>query len=376
MIDFPIQENPTLVQCLLVFVYYLFIVGKSYKRNIVFYSSDNFTLKQTNRFFVLFALGVIFYMIAGDFWHYQELVIWKHFLDAPQWNHIEETYTPIIAFVDRNYLLFRMIVWGGASLLTYICLRLFCKQPYHALFILFSCNLSGFAYGRVTLALSIYFLGIAILLTDKIRMRLIKYAVGIILIGCSYFFHHSVLMLIAITPILFVPLNKFTIFLTLACIPILVYLLGFVLGEMATNEVLEEEGVAERIVDLSASGGYSGFKLFQRYYSYLTILVSAFVFVYQQIKRPSGVLAVEYKAMCKIMCGIILVAFCTLIVMPTDLFFYRFLGMTIIPFTVLMTYLHDDGLISNNAFKFLWTFNMFSLLSTILYKIYAVFITG
>lgn len=376
MIDFPIQESPTFVQCLFVILLYFVVIKFNYDSNIKNFGAVSISASQTRHLFELFLIVVVCYFLAGDFWNYQLLVTWKHYLDAPQWNHMEETYTPIIAFIDRNYLLFRLIVWGGASVLTYICLKFVCKIPHHALFILFTCNVGSFARGRVTLALAIYFLGIAILLSDYIRVKILKYAIGIVLIGSSYFFHHSVLMLIAITPIIFFPINKFTVAVTVFAIPVLIFMLQFVLGEMAASEVLEEEGIAERLSDFNTNKGYTSFKLIQRYYSYSTVIVSAFLFVKLYLANNRRSFTRAYQGFLGIMCGTIIIAFCTIAVVPTDVFFYRFFAMTFIPFSVLMCYLHENGIMSNKTFYRLWLFNVGSPVIGMLYKIYASLVGG
>ena len=165
---------------------------------------------KNNYFFacLLILIFCIYPAWGGDYFHYRE-----SFFSIKQngYTNMEIPYQYIIKNIADTYFQFRLMVWGVALLLLYYTQKslpvplVLCSVIFCLLF------LPRFSYARVSLAMSMTYFGLVVLLNKKTR---INYIIGFAIIGASYFFHKSALFGIAVSVISFLlasSLNKRTV---------------------------------------------------------------------------------------------------------------------------------------------------------------------
>ena len=120
--------------------------------------------------------------------------------------HVEPWYGYIAAFVNKNYILFRAIVWGGSILLCYQTSKIFNIPSGVFLVFLFVAFWMEFHYSRATAAMAVYYLGVSILLKDDGNLVFLKKIIGLFIIIVSLQFHKSMALMI---PLIF--LNSYSL---------------------------------------------------------------------------------------------------------------------------------------------------------------------
>jgi len=379
MFDFAIAEEPSVLQCVICTLAFLAVLLMN-NNTAVKTIGDAKVSKQKERFFVLcFVLLAVFYMSDSDFFHYQQIVVRDLDLEDLRWNHVERVYTYITSFVDRNYFLFRVIVWGGASILLYFTVNRYLGRGYYGMFFLFASYFAFFSYGRVSLAMAIYFLGLSLLCKSPEKWKWLGRILGLALIGVSYEFHHSILVLIILTPLIFLPLNKWTVLIPLLLIPIVVIVLKDVLELIAMSELLSEEtqegGVSGRVSGiLESSTSRANMSLLMSirvFYGYLTFVVP-FVLVTRKIfdKKRDGAMPIYLQQLYKVALGVFMASIGFMLIFGLNIMFYRILYMLMIPLSILMVGLRQYNFISYKSFVNVLYFNMVYMIIDYFYSIY------
>ena len=122
---------------LISFAIYVMYFYRQYGKN------QQWSQNKLNLWLFLFSLILIIVVSANsssDWYHYQQLV--KEYdttLNAR--NYGEPVYGYIIQFVDKNYLLFRLAVWGTAFLFTFFAFKRFDVNVNVAVYLIVSCYL-------------------------------------------------------------------------------------------------------------------------------------------------------------------------------------------------------------------------------------------
>ncbi len=151
-------------------------------------------------FFLLFCL---FPLYSGDWIHYQEKVV-DYYVSGD--TDLESIYGILLFYVGKNYILFRLIVWGMALL---FLRALFYRLGLNKSKLLAFWGIWGllfFAYPRVSLGLSVFFYGYSFLVKPQ-KKHVWSYIIGVLLIGGSCFLHKSILELVLLLPFTFIPLS-------------------------------------------------------------------------------------------------------------------------------------------------------------------------
>ena len=99
---------------------------------------------------------VVYVCVDNDWYHYQQIISDYDFSSRAR-NHGEKVYGVIARLVDRNYLLFRIIVWGGALLITTLTFKRFKINLNNAVYFIIAAFLLKFSYARATLAMHVIF---------------------------------------------------------------------------------------------------------------------------------------------------------------------------------------------------------------------------
>lgn len=139
---------------------------------------------------------------------------------------------PFYYFVQEasfgSYIVFRLLIWGNALLLVFCTAKRFHIRKNVFIFVFSILFLLTFSYARASLAMAFYFFGLSFLLVP-LKNRIVTYFTAIVLFMLSYFAHRSLLPIVLLTPLAFIPFNKKNVLILLALIPIGALVVGRVM---------------------------------------------------------------------------------------------------------------------------------------------------
>ena len=292
-------------------------------------------------FGVLFALYAVFYCINPDYFSYRE---WLNETDVKYWEK-ENVYIHIVLFCrnlsfDYPYEVFRLIVWGGGILMAYYTFRMYKRLmlPGLALLLLFVFHASTFCYSRASLAMAIYFFGTALALCHE---KTIPKIIGIGIALSSFYFHHEMIIAIAVLPILFLPLEKkkYTI-LSILLLFVAIYIISFISSNLQFLDLMfDNDDLSSRIENVSEKG-QGAFRLstlvnYLKYF-YPFYLITKYFWKKKVPKSIAG--------MYRITCGILMLSIAFMVVYGLrSVYTYRVLYMAMIPLTLLIDYGYCHG---------------------------------
>ena len=317
-----------------------------------------------------FVLGVSVVVLSiaaytrGDFYHYAAAV------QSGYDEHLEDFYLWLIDVCQKNYLLWRITIWGTALLLIlYTSNRLGLDKRY-VFFVFFLSYIHIFNYARVSLACAVYYCGLSFIIKPG-RSRIISYLIGIAMIWCCQFFHTSAYVLIALTLLVIVPFNRYTITVYILAVVLFMRLgYSFLLDQLF--QIGSDELYAERFLmyandDRSFAGGPAAWIArvleFGSFYLPFVLITHTVFFSKQSIDS-------FIKLLYKVTFGVVIAATVFFFSSNTVVFFYRVLYMSIIPITFLLVYLYTSGKMSNRSFKLCVYWVMANILYTNLYGFY------
>ena len=120
-------------------------------------------------FLLYFTLFAVFYCVGTDYFRYRD---WIQGRDFSFWGK-ERFYIYVILFCQNlpfeyPFEVFRLIVWGGAVFIAYHTFRMYREWllPGIILLLLFVFQAGTFSYARASLAMAVYFIGIALYCTN------------------------------------------------------------------------------------------------------------------------------------------------------------------------------------------------------------------
>lgn len=331
----------------------------------------------TGWFYLLVAVFAVTSFFNGDFFGYQALV--SSYYHGIEGFHLEKIYEYIIELTGQNYLLFRVVVWGGATILFYYITKIYKVNALQALFVMFLLYTIQYTYARATLAMAVYFLGFSIFSKYQAKHNAIGIILGIIIIVASLLFHNSMAVMIILTIFYFIPINKrtlypiiivlafFSIFMDQFISTFIDNLLG--LGSSSLDARLEEileGGMGER--DRGYRTIFGGILLIWQYVPfYLPFLIISKI----MIDKESIIKSQLMTSLFRITFSVVLLSTGLLLFSSGSLtFFYRYLYMSFIPLSILTVFLFGEGFMSKKIFNtILWVcggYNMFIFLGYIL----------
>lgn len=304
--------------------------------------------------FVIFAFLFLIYSVTacynGDFWHYKTIVENYNPLMDP---YLEDVYYLIIKNTGSNYLYFRIIVWGLAQLLTMFFFYRFGLDSYKTLFLFFCLFVSTFVYARASLAMSVYFWGLALILIPIKKMYIVSYIVGTLLLFSSILFHDSMITIVALTPAIFIPLNnKKVIALLVIMIPIFANLIRNFLINI--EEYVEDEeivGMANGYFEKEIQfGGLTSILLY--WWNFISFFLCFAFITIVMIKNRKKIIKKNMVCLYRLVVSIFIFSFsCLFMDMDNTILFYRYLFMSMIPLTTLFALIRKLGLISQKKFS-------------------------
>lgn len=375
MFDFPIKEANiwTSIYCLF---FYLCILIKNYNTGILHPYTRPLSKHKKNISLFFICLFIITHCMKGDFFHFMTYVH-EYDFSPNAYNYGEPIYVEIGKLVNRNYFLFRCIVWGSAYIAFCWASRRLKIPVYYSAIYLFTAYCITFSYARVTAAMAIYILGFSFICEPPKKKRFIGILWGIILILCSTVFHNSTIIMVLMTFIILIPLKKWIIIISIILIPYLAALFKdyFYLIIMAENT---DETLSNKIITYSVKDteqGISGLIINASQYIsfYIPFVLSAYWII---VKNKINKIPISIKLLFKLSFGFVFVAIIFLLWGETfKTFYYRILFMTMLPLVLIITKSYKEGIISYKHYLLcVWSGIIYQILQYT-YSIYVVLVS-
>ena len=327
-------------------VFYLVVFVYAVRKTILAVPKDKRKVDASSLVVLYFIIYAMFYCVNPDYFSYRE---WMNITFNEQtlsyWTR-EKVYAYIIMFcqsldISYPFELFRLIVWGTGLLLVFLTAKMYrsIQMPGLVVMFLFVLYSGTFSYGRVSLAMAVYFLGVSILMWGK--NAFIK-LLGITLALCSYFFHHQLIIGIGLLPGIILPFEKKrTIVFALILLGMMMAVIYYINSNVSIMEsVFGADELAEKmetynereqgLFRVSTSIGY--FNIFLPF-----IFVTFFFYRQKQIPKPIvGIHRITF---------ILLMATVAFFVIsgPRSTYTYRVMYLNIIPISILVAYSFNQG---------------------------------
>ena len=371
-------EEPTvtmlLFDCILYFAAYLSLrpVGE-YPYNL--------SNRRYNLSLFLITLICLFSFYDTDWFHYLQ---WATYSDLDnmelqlEQTSLERPYYYILYFVGESYIAFRLVIWGGAiSLFLYTLKRLDINKRL-ALLVLLTFYLKIFSYGRVSLAMSLAFLGGSLLIChlkkDLWLKKVFLIIIGVSLMVLSLIFHKTAFFAVAVFLGSLIPLNRKLLLAAIFILPLLFSLFSSFVVNIAFSNV-------ESIIDVDTATHYmnkieedSATSLrakiaeilkYSPYFSAFFIIILS-IFTGNYAKLPYKIKVFSNATLWTVVAASF---FLFDFGVNTSIFFYRFLFFAIIPATITLTYLWSHNMFSK-IIKFFYGFALFYIIYFLSYSIY------
>ncbi len=204
-------------QLVLINIFLWFILILSYRRDFV--TCVNKGVHSYGFLFIMVTLFSTYAFCSADTYHYHDIYNRMHVVNGPI--HVEKVYFWLLSILPRNYYIWRLIIWGLASFFLILTFKRYKLNQGVTALITAVVLLYQFAITRGSLGISIFLLSSSFLLKPINGKRLLSCILGIA--GCvlSLYFHRSMFAFICLFILSFLPINRFSLFLSLALFPIL-----------------------------------------------------------------------------------------------------------------------------------------------------------
>lgn len=346
MFDFPIKESSvgTSLYCLF---FYLAIIFTNYKYGLKFPFTRSVSSRKIK--WTLFFIGFFFitHCLKGDFFHMMEHV-YDYSSIPGAYNFGEEIYPKIGLFVGKNYFLFRTVVWGGAFVLFCLTARKMDIPVYYAAVLLLATHSIIFCYARATAAMAVYFFGLSFL-CKPLNNKWWSYVIGLFVIILSCAFHRSAIIMVIMTIMILIPIQKRSILLLFIALPILSVVFKNILMAVALSESTDEilsnkiQSYSEREINHGVSGLIIMFLEYGSFYI-PAILTAMSIFINGNMKK----IPTEVFLMFKVALGLVMVSILFLFMGSSYVtFVYRMLFMSMIPLTLVIVKLYKCNIMNH-----------------------------
>lgn len=324
---------------------------------------------------LLMYVFILFSFWGSDWFHYMESF---EYLRMGVSATMEDIYVWIAQKLSINYIIFRLIIWGGSL---YVLLYMFKRLsiPTHlAIFFFSTIFIIWFSYARVTVAMVLVYYGITILYKPY-KSKKISILLGISAIGCAYFFHKTALFGIA-TALLAILVNKFekkTFVILLLCYPILLYFAKSYLGDFLAADASAEDGAigqsmstGQRYLEKSTiehGPGYLIQSFLEKFPHFLLAFVS-FQFIRSKYYLEASS---DIKAFVRLQFFIVLLSslFMFDLGANTEVIYTRFLRFAVIPSCIILTYFYSTRF----KFKYIQIAYYLAFMGTVYAVVYSMY---
>lgn len=300
-------------------------------------------------FVVFYTVFAVFYCVNSDYFSYRFWV--ENYESISSYFAKEVIYMIIARIVAGNYELFRLVVWGGAILITCGTIRLQKVNMYITLLFWFIMYSNFFCYARASLGIAVFTFGVS-MISKHIQANRFLILLGFGLCILSISFHRSLIIGLITLPAMFFRFNKFrlvffALFLTgLSSILIesFIDIQGFATNDSYSDTI---QGYTEAIDEgkFQANSFSNIIKMIWKYslFYHPFILATKYIFKSECSQSVSD----ETLAMYKVSAGIILVASALGVIYGLgNVFFYRILFMTAMLLSVVIGRLYQDGILT------------------------------
>lgn len=290
-------------------------------------------------YFIVFA---VFYCVNDDYFSYRS---WLRVPTLVDW-HKEQVYAYIIMFcrslpTRHAFEVFRLIVWGGALLLVFGITQMGRRflNPGLVVLCLFVFFSGHFSYARASLAMAMFLMGVGICMWVKHPLAKIL-GVGVAI--CSYFFHHELLIGIALLPCMLLPFEwkrakKYSLILFAIIIAGIIFInsnLGFLEDVFGNDELADKiehfNEQEQRVFRMSTLINYLNI-----FYPFTLITL----FFHKHKRRRKAV-----AGMYRITFVLLMVTVAFFIVSgERSVYAYRVLYITTIPLSIMIAYCYNQG---------------------------------
>ena len=356
------------------FLLYCFLLLCSLRGNVV-----NLYVKESNRgaIALLFCGILLFSMtafVSDDFFHYyEEMFEYRGRVFGDQETGFEAFYQYLISFIDGDYFLFRLVVWGGSLVLTIYAIRNFGANVYHTLFLILAGFIITFSYARATLAMAVFSFGfvlVSISSERKLKDKVLLTIVGFAILSCSIFFHRSMLpMLVVAFCWVIMPWKRFLAKYSLWLFPIFVAICAVILKNafeelfVVANAIEDETGLLNKAETYKEQeqvvhniNGYIRLGLHYATFFFPILLAS------WSLRSEQNLNAIGKKGIWLYQMVFLIAIFATsftFLNIDSSVLFYRYLYMSFIPLSILIAYMKDLGVLSKT--QYLWIVAVFVL---------------
>ena len=356
------------------FMLYCFLLFISLRGNVVgLYTQENYRARTTLLFsgLLLFALTSF---VGDDFFHYYEFMYeYRGQVFGDQELGLEAFYQYLISFIDGNYFLFRLVVWGGSLVFVTYAARKFEANLYHTLFLILAGFIITFSYARATLAMAVFSVGAVIISVASerdLKNRVFPIILGFIVMACSMYFHRSMLAVLALAVCwLLMPWKRQMSRFSLWLFPIFVAICSFIMKtafeELFTvaNSMDDETGTLTRAEYYaeqdSVENNVNGYIRLAFHYA---AFYFPFLIVGNAIRSKSVAEQMDKRGIWLYQIIYLIFIFATsFLFMKVDMatLLDRYLYMSFIPLSILIAYMKDARLLSRGAY--LWIVLIFVL---------------
>lgn len=348
--DFPMTESSIWTESYCLSIYLLVLIS-NFKSGLTHPFSCRINHDKQIITVIVIGFAIITFCELGDFYHLMKHLRTNGFTEDSTNFGVEYIYGVIGSIVDKNYFLFRTIVFGGAYALYCKTAKRFGISNYYAALFMYISHAVLFTYARATLAMSIYFYGLSFICVPYKKNKLLGYVFGATLIFLCKEFHTSTLILIILTPTLFLPFRKWSILLLLISIPTVAvifkdYFEGFIESGLADDYLSHK---FDRYVERESSIGIARIIIDTLSYStfYIPLLFSTIIIFF---KNTYSIIPSNIFTLYKVTFSLMFVSASFLFFGETFYtFYYRTLYMSMIPLMIIVLRLYKDGYMSKKT---------------------------
>ena len=333
--------------------------------------------KPKNRlWFIALILIVTCCSVDGDFFSLMKVV---QYFSIGGYNYGEKIYHILILYVNKNYFLFRLIVWGGALSVYALTAWRFKIPLLYASLYLFLGFAVIFCYARVSLCMALCFFALSFFCIPLKKFQYLGYAIGFVIFYFSTFFHSSSYIMIALCAMIVLPVNKKVVILFIIASPIMLKIAQDTFLDIAAmSEGFENEGVAERLqrgVSQTREGSLLNINdpgvFLHTFLLYVSFYVPIFIVSKIFLNGDKAVFPTYVYRLFKV-CFAFILASTILLFFNIGGYnmYFRVLFMTMMPLSLLIVYLYTNKMMTIKQFKYCLYAGVVANFIRVLYGVY------
>ena len=303
--------------------------------------------------YVLFLFQALFIFYGGDDARYEREVTESANFVGQDYNiamGLEPLYYYIAAIVGGNYILWKLVVYGGALFLTYLTSLNVKSNNFLFLYSFVLFVLANFGSSRNALAIAIFVYGISLIRNDKKLSVLLGIAVS----ALSIFAHNSMILPVVLLFVSFFKIKKSRFFILLLAIPLFVFIVNKMPDFLFMRTEIMDTHMGNKVEVYDEAAGNMAYRtsVLNNLYdilNYVTVAVYLFYAIRVDNRRN---LPLSLSVIIRVS---FFIAYSSIVILLSDLtikqnLFYRYL-LLILPilYVVLPTLFLDKELIKSNT---------------------------